>query len=82
MFEEIVGSSEPLRRVLSQVSKVAPTDSTVLILGETGTGSEGFSRALGGFKKLTLTRCEGRTNSILPCVTFDPRAIANWLRGQ
>jgi len=36
MFEEIVGSSEPLRRVLSQVAKVAPTDSTVLILGETG----------------------------------------------
>src|SRR5207253_3985460 len=37
MFEEIVGSSEPLREVLVQVSKVAPTDSTVLVLGETGT---------------------------------------------
>src|SRR2546425_6043423 len=37
MFEEIVGSSETLRRVLIQVSKVARTDSTVLILGETGT---------------------------------------------
>jgi formate hydrogenlyase transcriptional activator len=46
MFEEIVGSSEPLRQVLSQVSKVAPTDSTVLILGETGTGKELIARAI------------------------------------
>src|SRR2546426_5120056 len=37
MFEEIVGSAASLRQVLGQVSKVAPTDSTVLILGETGT---------------------------------------------
>jgi formate hydrogenlyase transcriptional activator len=46
MFEEIVGCSEPLRRVLAQVAKVAPTDSTVLILGETGTGKELVSRAI------------------------------------
>jgi formate hydrogenlyase transcriptional activator len=46
MFEEIVGCSEPLRRVLVQVAKVAPTDSTVLILGETGTGKELVSRAI------------------------------------
>jgi formate hydrogenlyase transcriptional activator len=46
MFEEIVGSSQPLRRVLSQVAKVAPTDSTVLILGETGTGKELIARAI------------------------------------
>jgi formate hydrogenlyase transcriptional activator len=46
IFEEIVGSSEPLRRVLTQVGKVAPTDSTVLILGETGTGKELVSRAI------------------------------------
>jgi formate hydrogenlyase transcriptional activator len=46
MFEEIVGSSEPLRRVLVQVSKVAPTDSTVLVLGETGTGKELIARAI------------------------------------
>jgi formate hydrogenlyase transcriptional activator len=38
MFEEIVGSCEPMRQVLKQVTKVAPSDSTVLILGETGTG--------------------------------------------
>src|SRR3989454_198030 len=46
MFEEIVGSSEALRRVLAEVAKVAPTDSTVLILGETGTGKELIARAI------------------------------------
>src|SRR4029077_18505077 len=46
MFEEIVGSSEPMRQVLTQVAKVAPSDSTVLILGETGTGKELIARAL------------------------------------
>jgi PAS domain S-box-containing protein len=46
MFEDIVGSSEPLRKVLTQVSKVAPSDSTVLILGETGTGKELIARAI------------------------------------
>jgi formate hydrogenlyase transcriptional activator len=46
MYEEIVGSSKPLRRVLSLVSKVAPTDSTVLIHGETGTGKELVARAI------------------------------------
>jgi len=46
MFEEIVGPSAALRRVLSQVAKVAPTDSTVLILGETGTGKELIARAI------------------------------------
>src|SRR5213083_1092384 len=46
MFEEIVGSSASLRDVLAQVAKVAPTDSTVLILGETGTGKELIARAI------------------------------------
>jgi len=46
MFEEIVGSSPPLRTVLSHVSKVAPMDSTVLITGETGTGKELIARAI------------------------------------
>jgi formate hydrogenlyase transcriptional activator len=46
MFEEIVGSSQPLRRVLDQVARVAPTDSTVLISGETGTGKELIARAI------------------------------------
>jgi formate hydrogenlyase transcriptional activator len=46
MFEEIVGTSPALRGVLSRVSKVAPTDSTVLITGETGTGKELVARAI------------------------------------
>lgn len=45
-FEEIVGKSEALRRVLRQVETVAPTDSTVLIYGETGTGKELIARAV------------------------------------
>jgi formate hydrogenlyase transcriptional activator len=46
MFEEIVGSSAPLRRLLTLVGKVAGTDSTVLITGETGTGKELIARAI------------------------------------
>jgi PAS domain S-box-containing protein len=46
MFEEIVGISPALRAVLSRVSKVAPTESTVLITGETGTGKELIARAV------------------------------------
>ncbi|HEY6768539.1 MAG TPA: sigma-70 family RNA polymerase sigma factor [Candidatus Sulfotelmatobacter sp.] len=46
MFEQIVGTSPPLRNVLSRVSKVAPTDSSVLITGETGTGKELVARAI------------------------------------
>jgi formate hydrogenlyase transcriptional activator len=46
MFEEIVGSSKTLRKVLSEVAKVAETDATVLILGETGTGKELIARAI------------------------------------
>ena len=45
-FEEIVGSSAALRRVQRQVEVVAPTDATVLILGETGTGKELVARAI------------------------------------
>ena len=46
MFEEIVGTSPVLRAVLSRISKVAPTNSTVLITGETGTGKELIARAV------------------------------------
>jgi PAS domain S-box-containing protein len=46
MFEEIVGSSPALKSVLSSIMKVAPTDSTVLITGETGTGKELVARAI------------------------------------
>ncbi len=46
MFDDIVGTSKPIRHVLEQVTKVAPSDATVLILGETGTGKEMIARAL------------------------------------
>ena len=46
MFEEIIGSSAALRKVLTNVERVAPSDSTVLILGETGTGKELVARAI------------------------------------
>jgi transcriptional regulator with GAF, ATPase, and Fis domain len=46
MLQEVVGSSPALQRVLARASKVAPTDSTVLILGETGTGKELIARAI------------------------------------
>jgi transcriptional regulator with GAF, ATPase, and Fis domain len=46
MFEEIIGTSPALKEVLSSVAKVAPSDSTVLITGETGTGKELIARAI------------------------------------
>ncbi len=46
MFEEIVGSSESLYRVLGHLARVAPTDATVLITGESGTGKELIARAI------------------------------------
>lgn len=45
-FEEIIGESAPLRRVLKQIETVAPTDSTVILYGETGTGKELLARAI------------------------------------
>lgn len=45
-FEQIIGNSPALESVLEQVERVAPTDSTVLIQGETGTGKELIARAV------------------------------------
>ncbi len=77
MFEEIVGSSEPLRRVLSQVAKVAPTDSTVLILGETGTGKELIARAI--HKRSNRS---GRAFIRVNCAAIPPALIASELFGH
>ena len=46
MFDELVGTSSSLKAVLSRIAKVAPTDSTVLVTGETGTGKELIARAI------------------------------------
>lgn len=77
MFEEIVGSSEPLRQVLSQVAKVAATDSTVLILGETGTGKEMIARAIHRRSK-RANRAFIRVN----CAAIPPSLIASELFGH
>jgi formate hydrogenlyase transcriptional activator len=77
MFEEIVGSSEPLRKVLSQVSKVAPSDSTVLILGQTGTGKELIARAI--HKR---SRRSGRSFIGVNCGAIPTSLIASELFGH
>lgn len=77
MFEEIVGSSEGLRRVLREVAKVAPTDSTVLIVGETGTGKELVARAI--HKRSTrASRAFIRVN----CAAIPPSLVASELFGH
>jgi formate hydrogenlyase transcriptional activator len=77
MFEEIVGSSAPLRRVLAQVEKVAPTVSTVLILGETGTGKELIARAIHSRSKRS-----GRAFIRVNCAAIPPPLVASELFGH
>jgi len=77
MYEEIVGSSGPLRRVLSQVAKVAPTNSTVLILGETGTGKELIASAIHK-RSDRSTKAFIRVN----CAAIPPSLIASELFGH
>jgi formate hydrogenlyase transcriptional activator len=77
MFEEIVGSSEPLRQVLAQVTKVAPTESTVLISGETGTGKELIARAI----HRRSTRAT-RAFICVNCAAIPPSLIASELFGH
>lgn len=76
MFDEIVGSSQSLRRVLSQVAKVASTDSTVLILGETGTGKELIASAIHK-RSNRSSRAFIRVN----CAAIPPALIASELFG-
>jgi formate hydrogenlyase transcriptional activator len=77
MFEDIVGSSESLRKVLRQVAKVAPSDSTVLILGETGTGKELIARAI----HKRSARAE-RAFIAVNCAAIPPSLIASELFGH
>src|SRR5438309_10817224 len=77
MFEEIVGSSAPLRHVLAQVARVAGADATVLILGETGTGKELIARASHRHSKRS-SRAFIRVN----CAAIPPTLIASELFGH
>jgi formate hydrogenlyase transcriptional activator len=77
MFEDIVGSSEALRKVLHQVAKLAPSDSTVLILGETGTGKELIARAIHKRSKRADRAFIG-----VNCAAIPPSLIASELFGH
>ncbi len=77
MFEEIVGSSASLRRVLAQVARVAGAEATVLILGETGTGKELIARAIHRNSKRS-SRAFIRVN----CAAIPPTLIASELFGH
>jgi formate hydrogenlyase transcriptional activator len=77
MHETIVGSSQALREVLSQVDKVAPTDSTVLILGETGTGKELIASAI--HKR---SRRSSRAFIRVNCAAIPPSLITSELFGH
>jgi formate hydrogenlyase transcriptional activator len=77
MFEDIVGSSEALRKVLRQVNKVAGSDSTVLILGETGTGKELIARAIHKRSKRADHAFIG-----VNCAAIPPSLIASELFGH
>src|SRR5262245_26851719 len=77
MFEEIVGSSEQLHSVLRQVARVAPLDSTVLILGETGVGKEAIARAIHK-RSNRAARAFIRVN----CAAIPPSLIASELFGH
>src|SRR6202045_531961 len=77
MYEEIVGSSAALRSLISQVNKVAPTDSTVMIFGETGTGKELIASAIHKRSK-RAARAFIRVN----CAAIPPSLIASELFGH
>ena len=77
MFEEIVGSSPALKEVLARVSQVAPTDATVLLTGETGTGKELIARAI--HKK---SRRSGKVFVSVNCAAIPPNLIGSELFGH
>jgi formate hydrogenlyase transcriptional activator len=77
MFEEIVGSSSALQDVLTRIVKVAPTDSTVLITGETGTGKELIARAI--HKR---SRRSKQAFISVNCASIPPSLIASELFGH
>src|SRR5262245_5787507 len=76
-FEEIVGTSPALRTVLLAITKVAPTDCTVLITGETGTGKELVARAIHKHSDRT-----GRAFVSVNCAAIPASLIASELFGH
>jgi len=77
MFEEIVGSSPPLRIVLDALAQVSPTDTTVLITGETGTGKELIARAIH-----RRSQRAHRAMVSVNCASLAPDLIASELFGH
>src|SRR5713101_2908460 len=77
MFEEILGTSQALQAVVSRVVKVAPTDSSVLITGETGTGKELIARAI--HKRSTRSQ---RAFVGVNCAALAPSLISSELFGH
>src|SRR5579872_45617 len=76
-FDDIIGNSDGLRRVLKQVETVAPTDATVLVLGETGTGKELIARAIH-----RLSRRKERTFIKLNCAAIPAGLLESELFGH
>ena len=76
-FEEIVGKSRALKRVLKRVELVAPTDSSILITGETGTGKELIARAIHN-----LSRCKSRPLIKINCAALPTGLIESELFGH
>ena len=77
IFEEIIGASPALRAALAHVTKVAPTDSTVLITGETGTGKELVARAIHRRSRRSARPCIS-----VNCAATPPSLIAAELFGH
>jgi len=76
-FEEIIGESPALRQILAQIERVAPTDSTILIRGETGTGKELIARAIHN-----LSSRRGRTLVKVNCAAIPMGLLESELFGH
>src|SRR6185503_20447826 len=76
-YDEIVGQSDAIKYVLFKIEQVAPTDATVLILGETGTGKELIARAIHG-----ASRRKDRPLVRVNCAALPPGLIESELFGH
>jgi transcriptional regulator with GAF, ATPase, and Fis domain len=76
-FDEIVGQSKELQRVFQRIEQVAPTDSIVLIAGETGTGKELIARAIHNH-----SRRKDRLMVKVDCASLPPTLVERELFGR